>query len=102
MEKWADYLISAVRYEKFLEGLKISHVKVHKDDGLKISSGQTWTRNEILDAMFNGKSFSTIFRDEKGNWKKGRSVHIKKEDSDFIITDTDDQYSDVLYGIQEL
>ena len=40
MAKWADYCVSAVRYDD--EGNHIDHLKVHRDLGDKLSVGDTW------------------------------------------------------------
>lgn len=98
MEKWADFLISAVRYENNM----ITYLKVHPDRGSDIGGGSTWTKNEVLKAMMEGRSFFTIFRDENGSWKKGRSVHFLKENNKFIITDKKDVLTDSLLDLKEL
>ncbi len=78
-QKWADFLISAVRYEEFSNHTQITHLKIHSDDGIKVSGGSTWTREEVIAALMNGKTFMTIFKDIKGGWQKGKEVLLKKK-----------------------
>lgn len=100
MQKWADFLISAVRYDE--ESKKISHLKVHPDEGLNVGRGSTWTKEEVIKAITDGKTFLTILKDEKGNWQKGSQVFIIRVNGDYIITDDKEVRMDSLAGVQEL
>lgn len=88
MHKWADYLISAVRYEENLNSKSISHFKIHLDNGNSVGEGSTWTKQEVLEAIAKGKSFLTIIKDERGKWKKGRGVFLTKFDKTYLRTDS--------------
>jgi len=101
MQKWADFLISAVRYEELSNRFQITHFKVHSDEGIKVSGGVTWTREEVIAAMSVGKTFITIFKDTKGDWQKGREVFLKRENGAYIITDDNKEVTDVLKDVQE-
>lgn len=58
MEKWADYGISAVRYD--INDEYINQVKVHKDNGDTIGLGETLNRKEVLSKLDDQKTFVTI------------------------------------------
>lgn len=78
MNKWADYLISAVRYADQQQGY-ITYVKVHEDQTRKIGKGYTWNRDEIIEALTAGKSLMTIYKKETGDWIKGLVVNLIKK-----------------------
>lgn len=62
MPKWADFIISAVRYDS--SGTRIKDLKVHVDDGgSKLSRGKTWTFEEVAQQILNGHTFVTLVRD---------------------------------------
>jgi hypothetical protein len=75
MKKWADYLISAMRITKSSNNNFIAYFKVHKDKGEFIGSGSTWTKDEVLEAIKNGNTFLTIYKENNGKWKKGSGIH---------------------------
>jgi hypothetical protein len=97
MQKWADFLISAARYED----LHITHLKIHSDNVTKVGGGATWTKEEVIDAMNGGKTFITIFKDTKGDWQKGKEVFLKRENGMYMITDDNNEEADSLKDIQE-
>ena len=101
MNKWADYLISAVRYADQQQGY-ITYVKVHEDQTRKIGKGYTWNRDEIIEALTAGKSFMKIYRKETGDWMKGLVINLIKKNDDVIITDTENSKADHLSGLQKL
>jgi hypothetical protein len=57
--KWADYVITAARYNP--ERTQITHVKLHPDDGRSLGPEDIWTRSQVIDAMRSFKSFATAF-----------------------------------------
>ncbi|PKN52858.1 MAG: DUF3892 domain-containing protein [Deltaproteobacteria bacterium HGW-Deltaproteobacteria-13] len=76
MSKWADYGISAV---KFNEGhTHINKVRVHPDNGDSIGAFFEQTRMDIVNAIKKGTTFVTIFKGSDGKWQKGQSVYIIK------------------------
>lgn len=101
MNKWADYLISAVRYSD-QQRRYITYVKVHEDHTAKIGKGFTWNRNEIIEALLAGKSLMTIYRKETGDWIKGLGVNLIKKNGAVFITDTEESNTDHLSGVQKL
>ncbi len=74
--KWADYLISAVRYESGSERRIISYAKVHKDNTSYVGECRTWSKEELLEVLREGKSLATIRRNNKGRWFKDQNVAI--------------------------
>ena len=70
MKKWADYLISKVRYDS--ENL-ISIAIRHQDTDLGITSGEPIDRLTIASDIKNGLSYITIYTG-KNSWKKGHKI----------------------------
>jgi hypothetical protein len=73
MDKWADFCISAVRYDA--DETHIERVKVHEDLGDKIGGGKDTEREIVVANIDNGKTYVTI-RKKEGKWNKGEDVHI--------------------------
>jgi hypothetical protein len=73
MPKWADYLISAVRFEQTGTTKYISYLKVHVDRGEEITSSELWTKEAVISALDNGKTFRTIILGNNG-WQPGKDV----------------------------
>lgn len=76
MPKWADYGISAVRFNN--AHTHIDRVRVHTDNGETIGTGSEYARADIVSAIKNGTTFVTIFKGNNGNWNKGQPVYIIK------------------------
>ena len=74
MAKWADYLISAVRYNT--EHSHITHVRAHKDGEDSVAKDETYSRQTIVDAINKGTSFLTIYANDQGNWNRGQKVYV--------------------------
>jgi len=74
MEKWADYLISAVRYNT--DHTHITDVKVHEDKDDKVGKGEIHSRQTVVDAINNGTTFVTIYKDSEDKWSKGQKVFV--------------------------
>lgn len=70
MKKWANYLISKVRYDS--ENL-ISAVIRHQDTNLGITYGESVDRSIIVSDIKNGLSYMTIYNG-KNSWKKGHKI----------------------------
>ena len=69
MDKWADYGISAVRYDE--EHKHIDKVKAHKDNGDTFDSPTEKTRNSVVSSIESGTTYVTILKSADKNWKKG-------------------------------
>lgn len=102
MSKWADYLISAIRFENENDKQIISYLKVHSDCGEEVGAGSTWTRDEVLNAMYDGKTFYTIIKSSTSEWKKGAHVALITKNGKSIITDIEHTENDFLSDLQEL
>ena len=102
MCKWADYLISAIRYENDMRKNFIAYLKVHKDTGEEVGAGSTWSREEVIKALCDGKTFFTILKSYSGGWEKGTPVALVTRNGRSIITDTDYTELDNLTNLQEL
>ncbi len=101
MEKWADYLISAVRYEESLNSKFISHFKVHLDNGNSVGEGSTWTKQEVLEALLKGETFLTIYKMNGGKWKKGGAVTISKVDKIYLRANSENLSENDRVDVQE-
>lgn len=98
MTKWADYGISAVRYDN--DEKHIDKVKVHKDNGDTIGLSEIWSRKEVLAKMDYNKTFVTILKADDGKWKKGQNVHIITVDGRrFLRTDANKKDKDNLENL---
>lgn len=73
LEKWADYLISAVKYND--PKTHIIAVKVHQDLGDKVGEPEHFSRQQVVQDIESGKSYMTIFRGNNG-WQKGQLVEV--------------------------
>jgi hypothetical protein len=100
MAKWADYCISAVRYNS--EHTHIVKVKVHPDNGDTIGDATEWLRTDVITAIGNNKTFVTIVRSPEGKWKKGEDVRIVTiNGTKYIRTDANNKASDNLGNLPE-
>lgn len=101
MAKWADYGISAVRYDSDDE--YIEKVKVHKDEDKAMGKGETWTRSDVLSEIDDGKTFVTIVETDAVEWKKGEDVHIiTVNNRRFLRTDANKRSKDNLENLPML
>ena len=100
MAKWADYLISAVKYDSDHE--RIQSLKTHEDKGDTVGSIYTESRSKVVSNIENGNSYCTILKTNDNKWKKGEDVHIVKvDDEKFIRTDRNEIKKDNLENLPE-
>ena len=100
MSKWADYLISAVKYDSNHE--RIESVKTHKDKGDTVGSGFIEKRSQVVSNIESGYSYCTILRNKEDKWNKGEDVHVVKVDGEkFIRTDNNKTKKDNLENLPE-
>lgn len=100
MEKWADYGISAVRYDD--ERKHIVKVKVREDKGDKLGQAVEWTREQVVSAIEGGKTFVTVLKSDEGKWQRGQDVHtITVNRVKYIRTDQNRVASDNLENLPE-
>jgi hypothetical protein len=76
MAKWADYLISAVRYDSSSGGHRISHLRVHPDGDSSVGAAETWTKDSVVTAINRKVGFVTTYKNTDGTWKKGEDVRV--------------------------
>jgi len=98
MQKWADYYISAVGYD---EKENITKVRVKNSKAGKLEPAMEWTRENIVSAFEEGKTFVTVFyRDDR--WHKGQDVHIiTVNEVKYIRTDKNRNATDNLESLPE-
>ncbi len=100
-KKWADYLISAVRYQPETDNRIIAYLKVHNDEMRFVGKGRTWSRTELLDALENGKSIATIRQDKEGKWVKCHNISLSSYNESFIHSDVRNIPGDYLENVEE-
>ena len=95
MAKWADYLISAVRYND--DHTRIVQVKQHVDNDKTVGQGEIVSRQTVIDNIESGKTYMTI----RGG-KQGEHVQIKTKGSEkFITTNPNETTKDNLGELPE-
>lgn len=76
MTKWADYGISAVRFNS--THTHIDRVRAHPDSGDTIGAAVEYDRTTIVAAIKKGTTFVTIFKSNDSKWKQGQAIYIIK------------------------
>ncbi len=99
--KWADYLISAVRFELGTNNSVGKYFKVWLDNIDCVDKSRTWSKEELLEALKNGKSIATIKQDADGKWIKGQDLSVYYMEGIFIRIDPNTIYGDQLGNIEE-
>jgi hypothetical protein len=98
MQKWADYLISAV---KTVTGSStVEALEVHSDFGSMVCETVVAKRAEVIANLKRGVTYSTVFRTAMGKWRKGDDVHLVTIDGkDYLRTNNEmvarDQFDEV-------
>jgi len=86
MAKWADWLISAVRYDE--DHSRIVRVRAHLDKGDTVGRAEEQTRAQVVGRIEDGKTYCTILKRDGGKWRRGEDVHVVTIDGEkFIRTD---------------
>lgn len=101
MEKWADFLISAVRYNA--EKTHIDIVKAHEDLGDNMGSAVETPRSTVVTNIKNGITYMTVFKNETtGKYDKGEDVGIVTvNNTEYIRTDANSEACDNLGELPE-
>ena len=87
MDKWADYLVSAVKTSS--DQKLIDSVECHSDFGCVVCENIILSRSELILNMKKGCTYATVFRTAIGKWRKGQEVHlVNVNGQDFLRTDT--------------
>ncbi|MDX6288027.1 MAG: hypothetical protein QOG53_3512 [Frankiales bacterium] len=94
--QWADYLISAVRYNA--AETHIDKVRAHPDKGESVGSGTETSRTRIVSLLEAGTTFATIvWNSATKSWNYGAEVAIIAVAGEkYIRTDPDNTKSDNL------
>ena len=83
MVKWAEYLISEVRYSP--DHKRILQVKQHKDFDGEVSEGEIVERDVVSSNIKKGTTYMTIHNGSSANWKRGDRVRAFTVDGDYYI-----------------
>jgi hypothetical protein len=95
VSKWADYCISAVRYNS--TGNHIEKVQVCEDYGKTLGNFEEWLRSNVISSLNNNKTFVTIIMNEGGSCSRGVDVHgVNVDGTKYIRTDKDQTTQDNL------
>jgi hypothetical protein len=98
MQKWADYLISAV---KTVTGSStVEALEVHSDFGSMVCETTVVKRDDVIANLRRGVTYSTVFKTAMGKWRKGDDVHLVTIDGkDYLRTNNElvprDQFDEV-------
>lgn len=100
MEKWADYLISAVQFNP--ERTHINKLKIAPDDGDGVGAFLIYERQRIVSAIKSGTTFSTIYKNGNEKWIKGKDVIVVEiNEVEYLKTIADDKLVDNLDNLPE-
>lgn len=83
MAKWADYLISAVRYSP--DHKKIIELKQHKDLDGSIGEGEIVKRDAVASNIKKGISYMTIHNGSSKTWKRGEKIRTFVVNGEYFI-----------------
>jgi hypothetical protein len=87
-DKWADYLISAVRYNE--KETHIVKVRSHPDNVDSVVPPSEIDRATVVGRLGDGYTYATIYTSSNNKWKLG--AHVREVDIDgtkYIRTDAD-------------
>src|SRR5215207_1385440 len=79
MSKWANYVITGVRYDHgvYSRGTKIATVEVRMDLGGRLGFAETWTRQHVLEAIRQDhETFATALPAGAESWRRGAHLQI--------------------------
>ncbi len=83
MVKWAEYLISEVRYSP--DHHRILQVKQHKDLDGKVSEGEIVDAAEVASNLKKGISYMTILSGLSETWKRGELIRGYQSNGEYHI-----------------
>jgi hypothetical protein len=98
--QWADYTISAVRYNS--QHTHIDQLEVRKDSGDSLGVANVWLRQDVISSIKSGKTFVTVLKNRDGTWRKGDNVSIVRVNGvEYLRTDGNSRASDNLGELPE-
>jgi hypothetical protein len=101
LQKWADYLVSAVKTNP--NQPLIDSLEVHSDFGNMVCQTEILTRTEVIANIKKGITYSTVFRTAMGKWRKGEDVRLLTiNGADYLRTDTKSEPQDQFDNVPEL
>ena len=83
MSKWANYLISAVKYSP--DRTKILEVKQHQDHDGSVGEGEIVPRDVVASNIKKGITYCTIHNGSSENWKLGEKIRAFIADGEYYI-----------------
>ena len=99
MQKWANYLISEVRYDS---NHLISKAKRHQESEKGIDDGSIVDKTTMASDLHKGLSYITIYN-HISTWKRGNEIHLFKINGEpFLRIDKNKVNQDFLGDIPEL
>lgn len=101
MFRWADYLISMVKYDE--SKTRIVSVEVREDLGNAVSyKPEIISRESLLQRIEHKKRYMTVIENSNGSWSKGKKVEvILVNEQKFLKTLNDGIAKDYLEGVPE-
>lgn len=100
MTKWADFLVSAVRYSD--DRNRIDQLRVHADLDDRIGPGDIWLLPTLLNALKSGLVVHTVHRDCNCDLVKGGRLRTIELDGEiFVRTDDVIDRADLLDTLPE-
>ena len=83
MVKWADFLISEVRYSP--DHKRIVQVKQHQDLDGEVGEGEIVNRDVVSSNIKKGIRYMTIHNGSSKTWKRGNIVRTFLVDGEYYI-----------------
>ena len=101
MVKWADYCISAVRYDD--DHNRITEVMISKDLGDFLDTPLQVFREQVVKSIKEKQeTFVTIIQNEKAKYELGQPVHVVPlNGEEYLRTDQNDTAEDNLENLPE-
>ncbi|WP_071734244.1 DUF3892 domain-containing protein [Burkholderia ubonensis] len=100
MPKWADYLIYEVQFNT--KRTHINRLRVYVDNGDSLGQSSEHPRQDIVTAIKDGTTFTTIYKNKDGKWNQGKPVYvIPINGSEFLKTVNDNKLVDNLDNLPE-
>lgn len=101
MAKWADFIITAVKYNG--DRTHISEVKRSRDTGESLNDEQIRTRGQIVNGIEKkGFTYVTAFKKSNGDYTKGARVEIVTvNEKKYLRTDKNKTARDNLENLPE-